>query len=62
MQAVGAVDPNYPGVRYITPAILIGLLVASMLLFVALCGITQLMDIQAPVRFSTQKLAAGKEF
>jgi len=52
----------YYGPQYITANILIGLIISLMVLVVALCGISCLMDIKPPLRFATQKLNVGREY
>jgi len=56
-------DSSDTGPLYITPGIIIGLLVIAFLLVVLFVGICATMSIQAPLRFATptQKLVVGKE-
>jgi len=52
----------YYGPQFITANILIGLIISLLILVVALCGISCLMDIKPPLRFATQKLNVGREY
>jgi hypothetical protein len=53
---------NYIGPQFITPTILIGLLIAGLLLFWLLLIICCVMSVQPPLRFATQRLTVGKEY
>jgi uncharacterized membrane protein len=52
------------GVQYVTPTIVIGLLIVAILLIILFIGICCVMSIQTPLRYATpsQKLVIGKEY
>lgn len=61
-QVAAESTPTYTGPQYITSAIVWGLLVALMLLFVLYIGISCIMSIERPVRMTTVPLQMGKEY
>jgi len=60
---VGASSDNQnTGPQYISPAILFGILLGFVLLFFFWSGVSQIIAIEAPVRFSQHKLQPSKEY
>jgi len=57
-------DLTYYGPKYITPDIVMGLLVVAILLIILFVGMCCVMSIESPLRFATpsQKLNIGKEY
>jgi len=53
---------GYTGPQYITPAIMFGILLGFSLIFFLWTGLSNIIAIEAPVRFSHHKLQLSKEY